>query len=77
MIAVKPVKRISWKQYAQESLCRGMNSQPRPPTPLRRKESVMNWTATYGKVAEITENDEGYDWDFDGVQLYWEPSHEN
>ena len=31
------------------------------------------WTATYGKVIEITENDEGYDWSLkDEIQLCWE-----
>lgn len=29
----------------------------------------MNWTATYGTVYELTENDEGYDFGFDGTQL--------
>lgn len=29
------------------------------------------WTATYGTVYELTENDEGYDFEFGGTQLVW------
>ena len=36
---------------------------------------TCNWTATYGIVYEITENDSGYDWDRkdEKIQLGWEP----
>lgn len=32
------------------------------------------WQATTGTVTEITENDSGYDWEFNGEQLIWEPA---
>ena len=32
----------------------------------------MNYNFTYGDGYEITENDEGYNFEIGGVQLYWE-----
>ena len=39
------------------------------------------WNITYGKITELTENDEGYDFEWakanpDGVQLVWEKAGE-
>ncbi len=34
----------------------------------------LYWFTSFGKVVEITENDEGYDWNRDGeIQLAWYP----